>query len=107
MSEPYNGETGGKCVEITGVHGHYYDGVCYNTDQEKADAERIVACVNACAGIPTEELPKVGQMVRMKRKGEEINNHIFGRFPTRPPTERMLEEYLDIVWGVNVKVKYR
>ena len=41
MSEPYKGEAGGKCVVITGVFPHYYEGVDCNTDEEKANAKLI------------------------------------------------------------------
>lgn len=58
ISKPFKGETGGKCVSITGIHTHYYNGVNWNTDLEKADAARIVACVNYCKGLTTEELVK-------------------------------------------------
>ena len=40
------GEICGMDVEFTGPHG----------DEQKANARRIVACVNACAGIDTELL---------------------------------------------------
>ncbi len=56
ISKPFPGESGGKCVEITGIHAHYYRGVDWNTDEEKVNAARIVACVNACCGWTTEEL---------------------------------------------------
>lgn len=61
LSKPFRGDAGGKCVSITGVHSHYYESVDYNTEQEKADAERIVACVNACQGLSTESLLLVAQ----------------------------------------------
>jgi hypothetical protein len=43
MSKPYPGEAGGKCVSITGVHSHYYEGVDFNTETEQADARLITA----------------------------------------------------------------
>ena len=49
MSKPYSGETGGKCVSITGVHTHYYGGVDYNTPTEKADANLIHAAPELAA----------------------------------------------------------
>jgi hypothetical protein len=35
------------------------EGIMYNHANTEANADRIVACVNACAGIPTEDLPLV------------------------------------------------
>lgn len=32
-------------------------------EEADANAYRIVACVNACAGIPTDELPRIGKYV--------------------------------------------
>ena len=43
------GEICGMDVEFTGKHG----------DEQKANARRIVACINACAGIPTYQLSGV------------------------------------------------
>jgi hypothetical protein len=40
------GEICGMDIEFTGKHG----------EEQKANARRIVACVNACAGIPTDVL---------------------------------------------------
>ena len=45
LGQSIHGEPNGKVVAITGV------GLT-----RQADSRRIVACVNACAGIPTEEL---------------------------------------------------
>lgn len=47
------GEICGMDVEFTGKHG----------DEQKANARRIVACVNACAGISTEALEAEGSAV--------------------------------------------
>jgi len=63
MSKPYPGESGGKCVAITGVHTHYYEGVDFNTATEKADALRIVTCVNACAGMELEDVKRIPAML--------------------------------------------
>lgn len=53
----------------SGEHGHIGLGISlpYRTPMEVARAQRIVACVNACAGVPTEILqawlnPPDGQM---------------------------------------------
>lgn len=44
----------GFCSELVGADGILIG--AFVDDPTKADARRIVACVNACAGIPTEEL---------------------------------------------------
>ena len=41
-------ESRGNCIAMT--YGHF------GFDGSEADARRIVACVNACAGIPTDDL---------------------------------------------------
>lgn len=35
----------------------------YPISQKMADAERIVACVNACEGIPNDKLPRLHEML--------------------------------------------
>ncbi len=37
-----------------------------NEDRAESDARRIVACINACAGIPTEALESAGVTVIYK-----------------------------------------
>ena len=76
MSKPYGGEAGGTCVAITGVISHYFEGVNYNSEEEQANAERIVACVNACEGINPEAVGEMLKMLvkaRMELKLREMN----------------------------------
>lgn len=55
IGEPRPGSSGGTVVSI-GVRPHYCGEVDYNDETDIANAERIVACVNYCQGIPTKEL---------------------------------------------------
>lgn len=49
------------------AHGHPYAAICvtgippFLGNEAEANARRIVACVNACAGVPTEELEEVAK----------------------------------------------
>lgn len=49
----------GHLIELCECWGEVVDK--FETEQSRANARRIVACVNACAGIPTEELEAVGR----------------------------------------------
>ena len=53
----------GSCHEIAELTG------CQGMTHEErvANGERIVACVNACAGIPTEELVNCNGVIPLKR----------------------------------------
>lgn len=79
------------------------------TMYRKEDVDRLIACVNACAGIPTEDLAQIRHAALVKIQGDKINEHMFGGHENRPPippSPRMLAEYLEIVWGVKTKVEY-
>lgn len=80
----------------------------YNGDlafRTEEDCDRVLACVNACAGIPTENLETVCRMALCQTKGDEINAYIFGETPMRPPTPKMLADFLELTWGVKTKVE--
>ena len=49
----HKGEICGMDVEFTGTHG----------EEQKANTNRIVTCVNACAGISTDSLEREGSAV--------------------------------------------
>ena len=53
-------EAGGWWTEILGLKGPERRGGKWSIRLSEEDARRIVACVNACKGIPTEELEKNG-----------------------------------------------
>ena len=61
-------ENGLPCVDMR--HSERFMEICEcwgevndkeETEESKANARRIVACINACAGIPTEELESAAQ----------------------------------------------
>jgi hypothetical protein len=66
---------GGDGSEVIGMYDYEEGGV----KSSKADAERIVACVNACAGIPTAALPDVrAAMVECREALEKITQLKYG-----------------------------
>lgn len=57
----YPGRTNRKNIVIENIHGDCVALVMESEDVDEADARRIVACVNACAGVPTKVLEAVGR----------------------------------------------
>ena len=53
----YDGHSGIAAVGSDQFNGGYFTAEVMGPDKD-ANARRIVACVNACAGIPTEELER-------------------------------------------------
>lgn len=39
---------------------------CFGTGEMEANAQRIVACVNSCAGIPTDKLEKIAHCIGIR-----------------------------------------
>lgn len=64
-----------------------YD-VAWSIDSE-ANAERIVACVNACAGVPSEDLLKV---VAFGKKHVERMRELEGMEPSKDTFEYNIEK---------------
>ena len=74
--------------------------VCYCNDDDGSDAianaRRIVACVNACAGIPTEELESAGTIaVEVKDEMQDELLHVI----------RQRDELLDVINHIVNEVK--
>lgn len=58
-----------------------------NQEEALADLRRIAACVNACKGVPTEELEEYGNVVRGARKiALEIDAALAERTTANEPT---------------------
>lgn len=53
---PYPEFSHNKVVCITNTETYVFSDTAIGEDEDQANAERIVACVNACAGISTEAL---------------------------------------------------
>jgi hypothetical protein len=73
--EPWEADLSSVCYTIYAKQGPDSYKEIGDTRDNKANAERIVACVNACAGIETETLaegPTLAEVIRM-RKNEYDN----------------------------------
>ncbi len=57
-----------------------------------ADADRIVACVNAMAGVPTEELPAAGALIR---RLQQMPVKVFAHDPEEQPMADILTMWLN------------
>lgn len=53
-------------------------GICDNKGNEVACNERIIACVNACAGIPTEALPNLRQLLAALELARDALDNVQG-----------------------------
>jgi hypothetical protein len=60
-----------RAMALTGVVG------AVDSDESMANASRIMACVNACAGIPTDDLERWGISLIEKIREDEAN--VLGR----------------------------
>lgn len=54
----------GEVQIVSGLEYVAYFGIATDRNNVDADAARIVACVNACAGIPSEDLGRVRDLPR-------------------------------------------
>ena len=76
--EPWTAESQPRLSIIHGPNGeHIADTGCWRDDEHpemRANAARIVACVNACAGIPTEQLESgsVAQLIGAAKHAERV-----------------------------------
>jgi protein tyrosine phosphatase (PTP) superfamily phosphohydrolase (DUF442 family) len=70
----------GQCAaaESDQVNNGFYTAICKGPDGE-ANTRRIVACVNACRGLPTEELEQKGfvaavgtQLLKVEQQRDEL-----------------------------------
>ena len=65
------------------------------------DADRIVACVNALAGIPSDTILKMGPTIR------QAHTFAAGYLPMGGPlTAEFIEEYLEMLTGYKCKVEF-
>jgi hypothetical protein len=88
--------------EACGFDGETYD-QSYDECHHPMDlgfAQRLADCFNTCAGTPTDRLDQLGSTLRC---AEKIRNTL----PEAPPTTEQIEEYLRLVWGVDVVVSIR
>lgn len=102
MHEPWKLTPGRTLVHVHGsdAYGDVGLGIAlpYRTDAEKERAHRIVACVNACAGVPTEILqawlnPPDGQMGLPQG---QWHRHLVALGAQRAELARLLQAFLAI-----------
>ena len=73
-TEPWMAWKDGSDRDLFGPATNYTAGQCFHTpdiDACEANARRIVACVNACAGVTTEELEQGGFVTGLIERLEE------------------------------------
>lgn len=67
---------------------------------DEETCERITACVNACKGIPDDNLKRWAATVRVSDQIRSTMG-LQGRFP---PTAEQLQEFVRLHWGVDVEI---
>ena len=73
---------------------------CDAIQEPDANIDRIVACVNACAGIPTEALQNVARVFAAQRVADRMRPHI----ADATLTPEMIAHYVELSLGVKVTV---
>jgi len=62
---------------------------------------RVVACVNACTGIPEKNLPKVHGVFAAQRVAQDVHNEILQNLI---PSARNIEDFVQLALGIRCRV---
>jgi len=110
----HKGEICGMDVEFTGTHG----------EEQKANTNRIVTCVNACAGISTDSLEQEGsavmgwqrtarKLIDVTKQRDELLSKVAAweqkaaNWMASPEAAQRLDGYRDIAQRLNVAAQQR
>jgi hypothetical protein len=96
-----------KVTALTGYSG------AGDEEESIANASRIIACVNACAGIPTEQLEAYpGAVLRVMQQRDELlaalhkyRDNVLFRIGSSSPYREVAQDYFDYINPILASVK--